>query len=177
MEDSDMRARHSKRFPNELRESVARRYLATDATLKELAEEIGSSHWSVGDWVRQYQARGTVGKHKKTQPTQTDKRSPEEKLRLLLQFKTLEDSARGDFVRREGVHDGDLERWEAEALGGLRGGDSSDVQARRIRELERDSDKKDKRLKEATALLALQKKVHALWGDEDDDTNKNNGAS
>ncbi len=52
----------------------------------------------------------------------------------------------------------------------------SEAQSRRIRDLERDSSKKDKRLKEATALLELQKKVHALWGDEDDDTNKTKGA-
>lgn len=172
-----MRAQHSRRFPTELRESVARRYLGTEATLRELAEEIGSSPWSVRDWVRQYQQRGTVGKRKNSQPTPTDKRSPEGKLRLLLQAKALADDARGDFLRREGVHDGDLERWEAEALGGLRGGESSDAQARRIRDLERDSSKKDERLKEAAALLELQKKVQALWGDEDDDTSKDRGAS
>jgi transposase-like protein len=150
--------------------------LSTEATLKDLAEEIGSSAWSVRDWVRQYQQRGTVGKRRRTQPTTTDKRSPEEKLRLLLQAKALPDDARGEFLRREGVHDGDLERWEAEALGGLRGGDSTEAQARRIRELERDSDRKDKRLKEAAALLELQKKIQALWGDEDKDTNTSKGS-
>jgi transposase len=121
MEQSDMKAQRSKRFSTELRESVARRYLSTDATLRELAEEIGGSTWSVRDWVRQYRERGTVGKRNKAKATPTDKRSPEEKLRLLLQAKALDNAARGDFLRQEGIHDGDLERWEAEALAGSEG--------------------------------------------------------
>ena len=42
--------------------------------------------------------------------------------------------------------------------------------SRRVRELERKMIKTEKRLREATALLDLQKKVQALWGDADDDT-------
>ena len=43
---------------------------------------------------------------------------------------------------------------------------------RRIKELERELRRKDKALAEAAALLVLQKKVRALWGDGDDDTTK-----
>jgi transposase-like protein len=170
--DNPMRAVAKRRLPTELKESVARRYLTTGATLRELAEEVGSSAWSVRDWAKQSQELGTVGRHNKSKRkiTSTDKRSPEEKLRLLLQAKGLGEAERGEFLRHEGIHDGDLERWEQEALGGRRGPESSEVQSRRIRELERVTDKKDKRLKEATALLELQKKVQALWADEDDST-------
>ena len=122
--------------------------------------------------MQQMREHGTVAKRRKKKPVATDGRSPEDKLRLILAAKGLSDDERGEFLRREGVHDGDLERWEQEALGGLRGGEGSAWQGRRIRELERGSKTKDKRLKEATALLDLQKKVHALWGDEDDDTDQ-----
>jgi hypothetical protein len=40
------------------------------------------------------------------------------------------------------------------------------------RELERELRRKDKALAEAAALLVLQKKVQALWGDADDDTKR-----
>lgn len=46
------------------------------------------------------------------------------------------------------------------------------VESRRVRELERELRRKDKALAEAAALLVLQKKVQALWGDGDDDTKK-----
>ncbi len=39
-----------------------------------------------------------------------------------------------------------------------------------MRELERQLRRKDKALAEAAALLVLQKKAQALWGDADDDT-------
>lgn len=41
---------------------------------------------------------------------------------------------------------------------------------KRARELERELRRKDKALAEAAALIVLKKRVHALWGDEDDDT-------
>ena len=45
---------------------------------------------------------------------------------------------------------------------------------KRIKQLERELARKDKALAEAAALLVLQKKVQAIWGDEDDDTNEEN---
>jgi len=42
--------------------------------------------------------------------------------------------------------------------------------SRKVRELEKELRRKDKALAEAAALLVLQKKAQALWGDEDDDT-------
>jgi hypothetical protein len=53
-----------------------------------------------------------------------------------------------------------------------RGKDTTAADARQIRQLERDLARKDKALAEAAALLVLQKKVQAIWGDEDDDTDK-----
>jgi len=44
------------------------------------------------------------------------------------------------------------------------------VEAKKIRQLEREILRKDKALAETAALLVLQKKVQAIWGDEDDDT-------
>ena len=44
----------------------------------------------------------------------------------------------------------------------------------RVRKLERELTRKDKALAEAAALLVLKKKVQAIWGDEDDDTDPRN---
>ena len=43
---------------------------------------------------------------------------------------------------------------------------------RRVRELEKQLRRKDKALAEAAALLALQRKTQAIWGDEDGHTNQ-----
>ena len=41
--------------------------------------------------------------------------------------------------------------------------------------LEKELRRKDQALAEAAALLVLRKKAQALWGDEDDDTDKRSG--
>ena len=46
---------------------------------------------------------------------------------------------------------------------------------KRIRALEKEVNRKDKALAEAAALLVLKKKVHDIWGDEDDPTAGSNG--
>jgi hypothetical protein len=79
----------------------------------------------------------------------------------------------GEFLRREGLHEETLEEWRGAALEALqptaapraRGGDR-----KRIKQLEREIARKDRALAETAALLVLQKKVQAIWGDGDDDT-------
>jgi hypothetical protein len=49
------------------------------------------------------------------------------------------------------------------------------VDAKRIRALEKEINRKDKALAETAALLVLKKKVQEIWGDEDDPTVGSNG--
>ncbi len=49
------------------------------------------------------------------------------------------------------------------------------VEAKRVRELERELRRKEKALAETAALLVLKKKAAAIWGDEDDSTVWKNG--
>ena len=100
---------------------------------------------------------------------------PADKLRLLAETEGLEGEELGAVLRREGVHEADLAEWRQAALAGLVGGQkpaTGAAEARRVRQLEKQLRRKDKALAEAAALLILQKKVQELWGDEDDDTNK-----
>ena len=119
-------------------------------------------------WALQRQAHAVKNKKPIEQPV--DERSPEEKLRLLFAAKALPDSELGEFLRREGLGEGDLERWEQEATDGLKPAAAGQATERQLREMEKRLHKTEKRLREAEALLDLQKKVQALWGAADDDT-------
>jgi hypothetical protein len=101
-------------------------------------------------------------------------RSAEDKLRLVLEAGRLSDDELGAFLRREGLHEAELDEWRDTMLSSLKPPTKTarSADARRVRELERELRRKDKALAEAAALLVLQKKVQALWGDEDDDTKK-----
>jgi transposase len=97
----------------------------------------------------------------------------EEKLEAVLEAAALTEEELGAFLRRKGLHEAQLVEWRKAILAGLEkrpGGSKRSFETKRIRELERELRRKEKALAEAAALLVLQKKVQALWGDEDGDT-------
>lgn len=165
--------RYNERVPAELRAAAVERYLTSNLTLKEVGAQFGATQSSISRWVHEAGSQALGKKSKRPTPLQTpDGRSAEEKLRLLVEASRLTDAELGEFLRREGLRDGDLERFRAEALGGLGNVVHSPSDQRRIQELERVNAKQEKRLREAEVLLELQKKVQELWGAKDDDTSK-----
>ena len=110
-------------------------------------------------------------------------RSAEEKFRLVALAATLGEDELGAMLRREGLHAADLESWRAEMIAALtpRAKGAAEPTTprpedrRRIQQLEREVERKDKALAEAAALLILQKKVREFLGDEDDATKRNRG--
>ena len=158
-----------------MKEAAVQRFLTSDLTLTAVAQQFGATRHSVANWVRVAHSRGEMKKPKQhlvAAATPTDDRSASEKMRLLIEAGSLSEEQLGEFLRREGLRDGDLERFRAEALGGLEGKVHSPQDRRQIQELERLNTKQAKRLREAEVLLDLQKKVHELWGAKDDDTTK-----
>jgi len=147
-----------------------------------LAAEVGIHQPTLSRWLRA--AGGTVGEMSKkptpkssevTKPRRAEDWSAEERLRVVLEAASLSDEQLGAFLRREGLHEATLREWRGAALEALGTPKVSRTDTRRVRELERQLRRKDKALAEAAALLMLQKKVQAIWGDEDDDTEPRSG--
>ena len=107
--------------------------------------------------------------------------SAEEKLKIVVGAAALDDEQLGEFLRKKGLHQTHLEQWRLQMLDGLQNGFSKKsakqkkVDAKRIRALENEINRKDKALAETAALLVLKKKVQEIWGDEDDPTAGSNG--
>lgn len=95
-------------------------------------------------------------------------------MRVLREAEGLAGEELGALLRREGLHQSQLDQWrqavDEAAMSALGGRKQRSAEQKRIRNLEREVKRKDKALAEAAALLVLQKKVRALWVDEDDDT-------
>jgi transposase-like protein len=118
-------------------------------------------------------------------PFMTNKRpndkSPEEKLRAVLESASVPSDQLGEFLRKKGLHETHLQQWRLQMLQGLgkqpntAKSKPSAAEAKQIRELEKELRRKDKALAETAALLVLKKKVQQIWGDEDDDTVGRNG--
>ena len=166
-ENGKASVRYSAAFKNR----VLQKMLAPNApSAYVLARELGVSQVTLLRW----RARA------RTLPAMTDSEpkqwSLQEKLRVVVAASQLSDKELGAFLRREGLHEEQLEEWREAvetALGNApKRNPKNGADARRIKELEKELRRKDKALAETAALLVLAKKVEALWGDVDDDTDE-----
>ena len=108
--------------------------------------------------------------------------SAENKLKVVMEASSLDDEQLGVFLRSKGLHQTHLDQWRSQMLNGLQKNGSSktkskrnNVDAKRIRALEKELNRKDKALAETAALLVLKKKIQQIWGDEDNPTAGSNG--
>jgi len=118
-----------------------------------------------------------VSKMKKSNNAKSPSKSPrqwtvQEKLEAVLEASRLEDKELGKFLREKGLHSAQLEEWRQAAEVALEGPKKPgkrkvSPEKKVIKGLEKDLRRMEKALAEAAALLVLQKKAQAIWGDED----------
>jgi transposase-like protein len=142
-----------------------------------LAEEIGIHQPTLSRWLRDARILGGTMSHQKKS---TPKWTSAKKLRVVLAASQLKDDELGAFLRREGIHEHQLEQWRSTMLAALeeegpkkRRGPSPE--AKELVAVKRDLLRKDKALAEVSALLVLKKKADAIWGVVDDDTDERTG--
>jgi transposase len=163
------------------RKLVQRMLLPNGPSANRLSQEVGINQPTLSRWLREATTLEPVTKRRrppapKSRPLEQkrpDDRSPDEKLRLVLEASAVREADLGEFLRRPGLHEADLASWRETVLSALSGGPAVQPRAgetKRVRELERELRRKDKALAETAALLVLPKKVRAIWGDGDEDT-------
>lgn len=150
-----------------------------------LAKEVGVSQNTLSRWLRQAsEARPTVpSMTKNKRQSRSTRRTAQDKLRLVLEASALAEEDLGAFLRREGVHEAELEVWHATAMEAAEGAlkaphgkrSENTAERRKIRDLEGELARKDKALAEVSSLLILKKKIQEIWGDEADGTGTRSG--
>lgn len=142
-----------------------------------LAEAVGIHQPTLSRWLRDARILGGTMVEKKKKSKKTQRWPSSEKLRIVLAASQLEDDELGAFLRREGVHTHQLERWRSTVLAALDADDAKkrlgpSPQAKELAAVQRDLRRKDKALAEVSALLVLKKKANAIWGVVGDDTDE-----
>lgn len=144
----------------------------------QLSKEIGINQSTLSRWVRSASKVGGMKKQGNTSARRPQDWPAEEKLAVVTEAAALEGEALGALLRSRGVHQVQLESWRGQMLAGLETPKTKvlpgSAPARRVRELERELGRKEKALAEAAALLVLQKKARAIWGDEAESTARRN---
>ena len=98
-------------------------------------------------------------------------------LAVMIETAALNEEELAKYCRRKGLYVEQISRWREAAIAGaqtlrpLSAEERRELQQERkkTRKLEKELRRKDKALAETAALLVLQKKAQAIWGDGEDD--------
>ncbi len=134
----------------------------------DVAADTGVSQSCLSRWLTAAANVAAMKADNKDPPKRPADWTAEERLLIVAKAMAIPDEDLGELLRSEGLHEEQLEEWKAALLDGVKGPTTrSNTQVRKkIRRLEREVQRKDKALAETAALLVLQGKAKALWGDE-----------
>ena len=158
----------SQQRTEEFRRAAVEKFQSRGArSVEEVARVLGVSSWSLYQWSKRYGRAGAMKQHRRP-----GDRSVGEKLKAVIEFEGLQGEKQGEYLRREGLHSEHIEGWKKSMEVGLEGGGGLTAANRsewaadkkKIKELERDLQRKDRALAETTALLVLKKKADLIWG-------------
>jgi transposase len=153
-----------KAYNEGFKESLVKKMLTgSSGSISALAREVGVPQQTLSRWGREC---GKLSDMKKKKGKQVRHWDAEEKLAAVFETRDMDETERGEYLRKKGLHSVELERWKAEMLEALqslgRGRPKKDPEVSELRQknqqLERDLRKKEKALAEASALLVLKKK-------------------
>jgi transposase-like protein len=164
------------RYSSERKAAVLKKLLPPQSlSVAELSRVEGISDVTLYTWRRQAKAGGEVMPGSGKLP---DKWPAETKLAVVVETATLSEVELSQYCREKGLYPEQVKAWRQACIEGqdraaqLKHTERTQSRAdkQRIRELERELNRKDKALAEAAALLVLRKKLNALWGNDDGDS-------
>ena len=137
-------------------------------SVEDVSRVLGVSSWSLYQWAKRYgNDQGMVKRNRRP-----GERSAQEKLKAVIEFEGLEGEKQGEYLRREGLHSDHIAAWKKSMEAGLEPGRGDNPATRmersqdkrKIKELKKELQRKDRALAETTALLVLKKKADLIWG-------------
>lgn len=177
-----MRTIHSQSFKIRAVEKALNR--ANGVTLNEIVDDLGIGRSTLSKWVRD--ARNNVlenhagGETLSSRNKKKEKRpqdwSLEDRLEIVMACASLDEEEKSEYCRRQGVYPHHVNQWKLD----FGSGNTSSEKVTKGQEmknlknenkaLRKELNRKDKALAETAALLVLQKKVNAIWGNDEDDS-------
>lgn len=176
-----MQKRYSEKFKARM---VNRMVGPRRISANQLSKEVGVGQPTLSLWLREAGGKFPLVKDDEQERGSSERRpddwTPQEKLKAVMEAEAVDDAALGSWLRRKGIKEEHLRHWRemlAERAADVFAPKEPRVHAesrKRLKELERELQRKDKALAETAALLVLQGKMQALWAEEDDATEQNN---
>jgi len=151
---------------------IARMLPPNNVGVPQLAQETGIPKDTLYTWrIKHRTPQGDIP----APQVASGKLSSEEKFAVVIESASLNEVELSEYCRRKGLYPEQIRAWrktclQANALA-MPKVDRTQVraQAKQIKQLEAELRRKDKALAETAALLVLQKKVQAIWGEPEDE--------
>jgi transposase-like protein len=163
------------RYSPERKEAVIRRMMPPENTpVPVLVEETGISDVTLYHWRKQARAKGLVVPGDGRNP---ENWSPEDKFAVVLETASLNEAELAEYCRKKGLFVEQIAVWKQNCLqGNASAAEHSRAEKKQarlarkeVKQLKRELRRKEKALAETAALLALRKKMHAIWGEDEDE--------
>ncbi len=177
-----MRTRHSQSFKMRAVEKALNR--AHGITLDSIIDELGIGRSTLTKWVRDarnnnlehFKGGRSLSPHKQNTEKRPQDWSLEERLEIVMACNSLGDEEKSAYCRKQGVYPHQVSQWKLEFTSGNSASGEA-ITRQEVKNLKNENkalkkelNRKDKALAETAALLVLQKKVKAIWGTDEDDS-------
>lgn len=143
-------------------------------SVAQVSRDTGVSEQTLYNWRNRFRHQG---KAVPADPKNPESWSGENKLAVVIETAALNEEELAEYCRKKGLYVEQVARWHAAAAAGaqtqrpLSAAERRQLQQdrKKIRQLEKELRRKEKALAEAAALLVLEKKAQAIWGDGEGD--------
>lgn len=157
---------------------------STETSLREVAEGLGVGKSTLNNWIvksrnhelNSVSADGMFRSNEMVKEKRPQDWSLEERLEMVIACDSLDEAAMSERCREKGIYPHHVKQWKLGFVDGtpvdLRTRQDSESRGfkHEIKDLKKELRRKDKALAETAALLVLQKKVRAIWGNDEDDS-------
>ena len=163
------------RYPSERKEAVLRKMMPPhNRSIRKLSQEEGISEATLFNWRKEARGRGLLLPDGTSGP---EGWSARDKFAAVLETAAFSEADLAEYCRKRGIYPEQLMQWRRacesandwDRESNLRLKNEKKADRQRIRQLEQELRRKEKALAEAAALLVLQKKAQAIWGDPEDE--------
>jgi transposase len=152
-------------YTEDFKRTIVKRMLMPGSKgVLELSREIGVSTQTLYNWRDKYSRAEDIIRS----PRQWNSK---DKYTAVIESAHLSGIELGRWLRKNGLKNEHLDIWKKEIgkmVSSKKEKDELRKAKKRIKELEKELQKKDKALAEISALLVLKKKANAIWGEEDE---------
>ena len=163
------------KYSQERKDAVLRKMMPPhNRSISQLAKEEGISEPTLYNWRNEARRKGILMPDGDCSPEGWTAR---DKFAAVLESASLNEEETAEYCRRKGIYPEQLTAWRKaceaandwDKQAGIKLKSEQKTNRKRIKDLEKELQRKEKPLAEAAALLVLQKKVQAIWEDPEDE--------